>query len=442
VAHAAALVLTLALAWALGRVAPEDSAFRVTALAIGIALVAAALAGSLIERLRLPRVTGYLIFGLLCGPYVANIITRPMARELAILNGLAVTLIAFVAGLEINLRRLAPRMRSIATLSAVTMGVLYAVLFAALWTVWPWLAVAPALGGVQRIAAAALLTTLVASFSPTVTIAIVAESRAAGPLTELTLAVVILADLVLILVFTLVMQLVRFAFGSGGEQVGIVIGVVWEVFGSLAFGAIAGSLFAFYLRHVAREVPLVVIGFCAAVAGIATVLHLEPLMSALAAGLLVENLVPDAGDILKEAVEKSALPVLVVFFAAAGAALQLDALATIGWIAGVVALLRIALIRIGARLGCRAANLRDASSDSVWMGLVSQAGVTLGLTLIVAEEHPDWGAAIQTLMLALIALHQLIGPILFRAALLRAGEIGGADRASLPARGAANTVPA
>jgi Kef-type K+ transport system membrane component KefB len=442
VAHFAALILTLALAWTLGRIAPEDSAFRVTALAMGIALVAAALAGSLIERIRLPRVTGYLIFGLVCGPYVANIITRPMARELAILNGLAVTLIAFVAGLEINLRRLAPRMRSIATLSAVTMGLLYAVLFVVLWAAWPWLGIAPEFGGLQRLAAAALLTTLVASFSPTVTIAIVAESRAAGPLTELTLAVVILADLVLILAFTLVMQLVRLTFGGGGEQVGIVVGVVWEVLGSLAFGAIAGALFAFYLRHVAREVPLVVIGFCAAVAGGASALHLEPLVSALAAGLLVENLVPDAGDLLKDAVEKSALPVLVVFFAAAGAALQLDALATIGWVAAAVAALRMALIHLGARLGCRAAGLRDAMSGSVWMGLVSQAGVTLGLTLIVAEEHPGWGPPVQTLMLALIALHQLIGPILFRAALLRAGEVGGADRAPLHAQDAGNTVPA
>ena len=441
-AQLAALVLTLALAWALGRVAPEDSAFRVTALAMGVALVAAALTGALIERLRLPRVTGYLLFGLICGPYVANIITRPMARELAILNGLAVTLIAFVAGLEINMGRLAPRLRSIATLSAVAMGLLYVVLFVVFWAAWPWLGIDAGFAGLQRLAAAALLTTLVASFSPTVTIAIVAESRASGPLTELTLAVVILADLVLILAFTLVMQLVRLAFDGGAGEVGIVAGVVWEILGSLAFGAIAGALFAFYLRHVAREVPLAVIGFCAALAGGASALHLEPLVSALAAGLLVENLVPDAGDILKEAVEKSALPVLVIFFAAAGAALQLDALATIGWIAGAVAVLRLALIRVGGRLGCMAAGLRDPMSDSVWMGLVSQAGVTLGLTLIVAEDHPQWGGAVQTLMLALIAIHQLVGPILFRAALLRAGEVGGADRVPLPAHGDGNTVPA
>src|SRR5690349_628779 len=106
---------------------------------MGIALLAATLAGSLIEKTGVPRVTGYLLFGLVCGPYLANIITRPMARELAVLNGLAVTLIAFVAGLEVNLPRLAPRLRAVAVLGAVTLVTLYAGLFACLWLAWPWM---------------------------------------------------------------------------------------------------------------------------------------------------------------------------------------------------------------------------------------------------------------------------------------------------------------
>ena len=56
--------------------------------------------------------------------------------------------------------------------------------------------------------------------------------------------------------------------------------------------------------------------------------------------------------------------------------------------------------------------------------MISLAGVTLGLTMIVAAEYPTWGSTMQTLMVALIAIHQLIGPVLFRAALARAGEIG------------------
>jgi hypothetical protein len=67
------------------------------------------------------------------------------------------------------------------------------------------------------------------------------------------------------------------------------------------------------------------------------------------------------------------------------------------------------------------------------MGLVSQAGVTLGLTLLIATEFPTWGQSMQTLVVALIALHQLAGPVLFRAALTTAGEVG---RARLTERAA------
>ena len=63
----------------------------------------------------------------------------------------------------------------------------------------------------------------------------------------------------------------------------------------------------------------------------------------------------------------------------------------------------------------------------VWMGLVSQAGVTLGLTILIASEFPGWGLQVQTLMVALIAIHELVGPILFRSALGKAGEIGRMD---------------
>jgi Kef-type K+ transport system membrane component KefB len=246
-------------------------------------------------------------------------------------------------------------------------------------------------------------------------------------LSELTLAVVILADLVLILLFTLVMQMVRYAFG-GTAEVGLAVSLSWEVFGSFAFGAAVGALFAFYLRHVGREVAIVLLAMCAVVAGVGGQLHVEPLLAALAAGLVVENIATPRGDMLKDAVERGALPVLVVFFAAAGASLQLDALLTIGGIAAAVSVLRAAMIWLSTGLGVRYSRIDPAVGTLVWKGLVSQAGVTLGLTLIVAGEYPTWGTKLQTLMVALIALHQLAGPVLFRSALSAAGEIGGMDR--------------
>ena len=77
-----------------------------TALALGFTLIAAMVAGELLRRFQLPRLTGYLLFGILVGPYLGNVITLPMARELQTVNGIATALIAFIAGLTLNFERL------------------------------------------------------------------------------------------------------------------------------------------------------------------------------------------------------------------------------------------------------------------------------------------------------------------------------------------------
>lgn len=419
-----ALILLLLTAALLTSYAGGDES-RAIGFAFGFALIAAALTGDLFERIKLPRITGYLLFGMLCGPYLLNIISRPMARELRLVNGLAIALIAFIAGLELNFRRLLPRLGAMLRMGTVLLVVMYFGLFALAWLAWPWLPLLPDATGLPRVALAALLATLVVSFSPTVTIAVIADSRARGPLAEMTLAVVVMADLALILLFTLVMQLVRTVLGNeGGEDVSLLARLAWEIFGSFAFGSILGALFAFYLRHVGREVTLVLLALCTVLSQVGSAFHFEPLLAALAAGLVVENVAPPSGDALKEAVERGALPVLVVFFAAAGASLSLDALRIVGFVALAVAAARLVLIRLGGYLGARMSGADPAVSGLVWMGLVSQAGVTLGLTIIVATEFQDWGARVQTLMVALIALHELIGPVLFRAGLARANEIG------------------
>lgn len=416
----ALLLLTAVIVTSFGADEPRSIGF-----AFGFALIAAALAGDLFERLRLPRITGYLIFGVVCGPFATSLISRSMARELTIVNGLAIALIAFMAGLELNVRRIRPRLVAILKLGAVQLGLMYVGLFALGWIAWPWLPVMPEATGVLRVTLAAVLATLVVSFSPTVTIAVIADSRARGPLTELVLALVVLTDLALIVMFTLAMQAARWTLGATAtENVSLIARLSWEIFGSFAFGAIVGSLFAFYLRHVGRELTLILLTLCVVVSQIGTLFHFEPLLAALAAGLVVENIAPPDGEALKQAVERGALPVLVVFFAAAGASLHLDALGSIGLIALAVSATRLVFVRAAGYFGTRIHGIDPRIGGMAWMGLVSQAGVTLGLTIIVASEFPDWGARVQTLMVSLIALHELVGPVMFRAALARAGEIG------------------
>ena len=149
----------------------------------------------------------------------------------------------------------------------------------------------------------------------------------------------------------------------------------------------------------------------------------EPLLAAVAAGLVIENLAVAQGDTLRAAVQRGAPPVLVVFFAAVGASLRLDAFATIGYVALVLSALRIAIIRSSLGFGWRLAGLDQRIGKYAWTGLVSQSGITLGFASVVATEFPGWGPQIQLLLVASIAINEIVGPIVFRQGLARAHEI-------------------
>jgi len=409
-----------------------------TALAIGFALIAASLTGELFERFRLPRISGYLLFGVVCGPFVGAILTPAMARELQIVNGVAIALIAFIAGLEINVVRLRPQLRAMMTMGGVMLALMWVSLSLLFFLAWPWLPILPDVDGLARAALSTLVATVTVSFSPTVSIAVITESRARGPLSELVLALVVLADLMLILLFTLSMEGVRFALGSSQAGHGILSGLAWEIFGSFAFGGIVGACFAFYLRYVGREVTVMLLGVAILLSQVGGALHFEPLLAALAAGLVVENIAPPEGDALRLAVERGALPVLVLFFAAAGANLHIGALADVGVFAVAIVTVRMVLIYGSAKAGARVAGLAGEAPSLAWMGLVSQAGVTLGLAILINTEFPDWGGNLYALIVAMITLHEIVGPILFRSALTRAREVGRMDLVESPERRAAD----
>jgi len=402
-----------------------------TALVLGFTLIVASMTGDLLRRFRLPRLTGYLLFGLFIGPYLGNIVTEAMARQLQVVNGLATTLIALIAGLSLSLERLGRRMRAIARMTVATIGVAMLALAIIAWFAWPWLPIAPQATGLARASMLALFVLMVVSFSPTMTAAVIADTGSRGRLSEIVLAIVVLADLLLLALFSLALQLARIALGAGSAApAGAMLArLAWELGGAVAFGSLVGALFALYLRYVGREVTLVLLAVCAVLSQVGMTQRLEPLLAAMAAGLVIGNLSVAQGDSLKSALQSGALPVLVVFFVGVGMSLRLEALTAIGLFAIVVVGVRLALIRLGVAGGLRLSGIDPRIGTYLWTGLISQAGITLGLAAIVAGEFPGWGNQLQVLVVALIVVHELVGPPLFRNGLLRSGEIdAGAPR--------------
>jgi trehalose 6-phosphate synthase len=420
-----ALAITIWLAW-LVLVRLGDESASATALGLGVALLSASIVGWLFEFLRLPRITGYLIFGLLCGPAVANLITEPMARDLRVVSGFAIGIIAFIAGLHLKFGSLGSRLGAIVKLSVTTVAVSLVGMAAAIFVLWRWLPFGAELSGVQRAAASALIGTLLIGVSPILTTAVIAESRARGPLATISTAVVVSVELLVIVAFAICLQITRTTFETLPAQgMTLALSTVWVIVGSVAFGGLLGSLFALYLRFVGREVTVVLLALFALFTGLGARMQFQPLLSGLAAGLVVQNVMGQAGDVLRDSIARGAMPVFVLFFAAIGASMQVDAVATLGITALAVSMLRAVLLRAGARFGARAAGVDTRESHLVWRSFISTAEMTLGLTALVAAEYPSWAGRLETLMIAIVALHEVVGPIVFRATLSQMREIGG-----------------
>jgi trehalose 6-phosphate synthase len=420
----AAVVLVVAAVFAVRQIGPgAANEASTTALALGFTLLVASVTGEFLRRFRLPRLSGYLLFGVLIGPYLGNVITQPMAGQLQTINGVATALIAFIAGLTLNFERLGRRITGITRLLATTLGVAMLGLFAVVWVAWPWLPIAPAAAGISKAAMAALFVVIVISFSPTMTAAVISETGARGRLSDLVLAIVVLADLVVLVLFSLAMQLARGAMSQAGAGVSVLVRLAWEIGGAAAFGCLVGALFALYLRYVAREVTLVLLGVCGVLSQVGATQRFEPLVAAVAAGMVIQNVAVPQGDALKGAIQRGALPVLVVFFVSIGASLRLDALTATGYVAVALVAVRLALIRLGVTAGLKVSGIDRQTGAYVWTGLISQAGITLGLGSVLAAEFPTWGGQVQILLIALIAIDELVGPPLFRIGLSRSGEL-------------------
>ena len=175
------------------------------------------------------------------------------------------------------------------------------------------------------------------------------------------------------------------------------------------------------MRNVKSELPLFLVGLCFASAEAGARLHLSPLMVSLAAGALIVNLDEREGGRIHHAIQVAGLPIFALFFAAAGAGLHLGALVTVGPAALLLVVLRAGAIYFACRRFSPAEDPR--LRQNLWMGLISQAGVTFGLAALVSRTFPDFGPQVEVLIVAMITAHELVGPVLTRRALARSGEV-------------------
>ena len=390
----------------------------------GILLLTADTFGALAHDFGFPRLVGYLVSGLALGPSAMEIVPPGVLQDLGMMKQLAVGVIALLAGAELRLADLRQRYRPILWILLGQGVAVLVLLTAGLLLFRGWVPFMQDLTLWAMACVALLFATALTVNSPMVTLALLTETRAEGPVARTTLGVVLVADVVVVLIFTATFSLAQASLGGASEgALQVLVRLLREVLGSIVAGALIGGVLSLYLRFVRRELVLFAVVVVFATAAVAQALHFELLLSLLVAGFLVENVAPVRAEPLVHALHLMAVPVFVVFFAMAGAELRVQAFLALWPLVLGAALLRFLGVYAGARAGAAWGGAEPVVQRLAWTGLVSQAGVALGLASIVADRLPRIGVAMQTLIVGIIAFNETVGSVVFRRGLELAGEI-------------------
>ena len=392
-------------------------------LALGFLVLAAHLAGGLAGRARVPRVTAYLLVGFCVGPSWLGLVRADEIRALDFIAEAAAALIAFAVGSELRLESLRRDRTTLVRAGAGTIVLPFLFVAVVVLSVSPWFPITVHQPFRDAIPVALVLGSLAAASSPTLTIAVIDELDARGPFARALLSVMVAKDVVAIVLFSLALAVGRAVGSPGTVNAGVAWAALLRLSGSVAAGALLGLAVACYLRLLRRGAVVCLVALALLAVQTARMLDLESLLIAVAAGSVVANVFSSEGEELVRSLRRNALPVYLVFFGLLGAGLQVGALQDFGvwWIVLLVGL-RVWGLRYGLRWAGGHPDVMPAIARDGWLTLISQGGIALSLAAAAHRAFPEWRISLETLIVAMVGVHGVVGPICARLALTRAGK--------------------
>ncbi len=438
--QALALAVSFGVLYALTHLTPQLESRLGTMMAIGFLVLAGTLLSELLEPIGLPHLSGYLLAGIVGGPHVLHLVDHDTVTQLLPVNTLALALIALAGGVELR----------VATLRTVAKSLAYASLFqtvlvligmAGLFLLLaPFIPFAKDLDRGPLLGVALLWGAFCVTRSPSACMGILSQTRAKGPLATFSLGFIMLSDVVVVMMIATVIMLARPLITPGASISMDDFNVLGhEILGSFSMGTTLGLLLAIYLRLVGNQLILVLLALGFGVTAGLRYVHLDPLLTFLTAGFVVQNL-SNQGPKLLHAVEQMGSVVFVLFFATAGAELDVPLLKQLWPIALALCFGRVVFTYGAARLSSRIANDPPVVRKWGWSSLVSQAGLALGLGVVVKSAFPTVGEGFGSLVIAAVAINEMVGPVLFKMALDKTGETDRSEPAGRPSL--PPTVPA
>ncbi|HPM07342.1 MAG TPA: cation:proton antiporter [Bacilli bacterium] len=389
-------------------------------LILGLAMAAGLLSTRLMKLLNLPNVTGYLIIGLLLGPFVGHLFSEQAISDFSILSDIALGFIAFSIGCEFKL----------SSLKKIGGKVVVITLFQALLTA---VVVALAVFAFSRDVALSLtLGAIATATAPAATLMVVRQYKAKGPVVDTLLPVVAFDDAVGLIVFSVLLSISKVvATNSSLTAEAILLAPLVEIFLSLAIGAALGALLALVMRFFKSRANRLTLMITTVFLGVGLTklfafidwYSLSSLLLCMMIGAVFANMRSDS-NLVVEGIDRWTPPLFMFFFILSGAELDVRVIVTVGLIGVVYIVARSVGKYFGAYLGALSTKSDKNIRHYLGFTLLPQAGVAIGMAKVVSEEMPsDIGVKIVTVVLCSVLFFELVGPIITKLALMRAGEI-------------------
>jgi Kef-type K+ transport system membrane component KefB len=386
---------------------------------IGIVLVLGLIGGKIFNKLKFPAVVGYLVIGIFLGPSVFGLFKLDLLDRMGIITDFALGIIAFIIGNELRwgiLKKFGGKIITILFVQAIATFVLIA------FGVWFL---------THNFALSLILGSLGVATAPAGTVVVLQEFKAKGPLTTSLLAIVGLDDGLALIIYGFASALAMCTIG-GSKGVNLQSVLEWpllRILGAVFLGILLGVALANVVRkrHDKNEILTWSLGAILICAGLAKVFHFSLILSTMVLGITVANTFSLSGRRTFEAIQSITNPIYVAFFVLAGAHLQIGLLPKMGLL-GLVYILARGLGKIGgASLGAYVSKAETNMRKYLGFGLLSQAGVAIGLAMVVQREFGLYGE-LATVTITIIAattiIHEILGPLGVKYAIAKAGEIG------------------
>jgi len=422
VIQAVALATIFALLYLATKVSPELGGKLGVVTALGFLLLAGTLLSELLEIIGLPHLSGYILAGIIGGPHLLHLVDHHTVEALQPINPLSIAMIALSGGAELRMELLRRVARSLTIATVVQVMFVLVTVTGLFMALSPFIPFARDLAFPALFGTALLWGTMAVTRSPSACMGVLSQTKAKGPLAEFSLAFIMTSDVVVVVLLACALMIARPLIMAGSEfSVNDFKVLGHEIVGSIAVGTTIGLMLAAYLRLVGKHFLLLLLAIGFGLTEFLRYVHIDPLLAFMTAGFVVQNLTSQGPKLLHE-IEAAATVVFVIFFATAGAHLNVPLLRQMWPIALALCFGRAFFTFIAARISSRIAGDVPVVRQWGFSSLISQAGLALGVAGVISRTFPTIGEGFAAIAIAAVAINEMTGPVLFKLALDRSGE--------------------